>query len=108
MCIRDRGQANGQGKYIFSINPSVAINLAKVKASVTAQQYEETIDVNSQFQAGSFQGCLEYPANVIQTGMQFIFLFTGTTVNGNQNFSVTTNYTCLLYTSPSPRDGLLS
>jgi len=90
--IQVQGQADGQGNYIFSINPSVAINLTSVKASVAAQQYEETIQINEQFQAGTFQGVLQYDANVIQTGMQFSFEFVGTTAD-NQNFDVTTNYT---------------
>lgn len=91
--IQVQGQADGQGNYLFSIKPSVNINLASVKASVPAQQYEETIAVNSQFTAGQFEGCLQYPANVIQQGMQFTFVFTGTTVQGNANFTATTNYT---------------
>jgi hypothetical protein len=89
--IQVQGQADGQGNYIFNINPSAAINLTSVTASVPAQQYEETFNINEQFQAGTFQGILQYPANVIQTGMQFTFKFVGTT--GGQNFDVTTNYT---------------
>jgi hypothetical protein len=91
--IQVQGQADGQGNYIFYINPSVAINLTSVTASVPAQQYEETIDINEQFQAGTLQGCIQYDANVIQSGMQFTFRFVGTITNGGQNFDVTTNYT---------------
>ncbi len=91
--IQVQGQADGQGNYIFYINPSVAINLTNVTASVPAQQYEETIAINEQYQAGTLQSCIQYAENVIQTGMQFTFRFVGTITNGGQNFDVTTNYT---------------
>ncbi len=91
--IQVQGQEDGQGNYIFSINPNTGINLKAVLTSVAAQQYKQTIDVNKQFQAGTFQPCLQFPDNFIQDGMQFSFQFTGTTLNGNQNFGATTNYT---------------
>lgn len=91
--IQVQGQADGQGNYIFSINPSAAINLTSITASVASEQYEETIQINDQFQAGTFQGVLQYDANQIQTGLQFVFKFVGTLVDGGTNFDVTTNYT---------------
>lgn len=91
--IQVQGQADGQGNYIFSINPSAAINLTSIAASVASEQYEETIQINDQFQAGTFQGVLQYDANQIQTGLQFVFKFVGTLVDGGTNFDVTTNYT---------------
>lgn len=91
--IQVQGQADGQGNYVISINPNVAISLASVTASNPAQNYNQTININTQFQAGTFQPCLQFQANQIQAGMQFTFKFVGTTTNGNQNFNVTTNYT---------------
>ena len=91
--IQVQGQADGQGKYIFSINPSVAITVANVTPSVAAAGYQETIDVNAQFQAGTFQGLLQYTDTDVQQGQQWKFVFTGTTTNGNQAFNATTNYT---------------
>lgn len=93
LTIQVQGQEDGQGNYIFSINPNTGINLKAVLASVAAQNYKQTIDVNKQFQAGIFQPCLQYPVDFIQEGMQFSFQFAGTTLNGNLNFGATANYT---------------
>jgi hypothetical protein len=91
--IQVQGQADGQGNYIFYINPNVAITVANVTPSVAAAGYQETIDVNAQFTAGTFQGLLQYTATDVQQGQQWKFVFTGTTTNGNQAFNATTNYT---------------
>ena len=90
--IRVQGQVDGRGNYVFSINPNTGISLKAVLASIAAQQYKQTIDVNKQLQAGSFQPCLQYAIDFIQTGMQMTFEFTGTKVNTNQDFNSTSNY----------------
>ena len=82
--IQVQGQADGQGKYIFSINPSVAITVANVTPSVAAAGYQETIDVNAQFQAGTFQGLLQYTDTDVQQGQQWKFVFTGKRQTGTK------------------------
>jgi hypothetical protein len=91
--IQVKGENDGQGYYIFYIKPSVAINLESVTATVTSESYEQTIDVNTQFTAGTFQACLQYPENNIQTGLKFSFKFVGTLKSNDKAFEVTTNYT---------------
>jgi hypothetical protein len=73
--IQVQGQDNGDGFYYFYIKPSAAIDLETVTASVAAENYNQTIDINSPFEAGSFQACLQYPSNIIKTGYKFIFQF---------------------------------
>jgi hypothetical protein len=93
--IQVQGQADGQGNYIFSLNPSAEVTFSTITASVPAANYTESYDFSGfgEWQANNFQGFLAYDANVIEQGQAWTFKCDGKTVNDNKEFSVTVNYT---------------
>ena len=83
---------------------------------VAALNQNPAVETNNQQQSYIYNSNAQtYPQKTVQAGFYFDWMVTNTDTNNNNlqivgGNGVTINFpiTCLLYTSPSPRDGLLS
>ena len=90
-------QITGQGdpnSYTFGVKPSVDTKLTRVIASVPALQFSDTINnANANYVFSKDTTYALDPYQGVQTGQQWTFTFTGTTVSNNAGYTVTTNFT---------------
>lgn len=88
-------QQTGTGGAIdFLAKPSVDVKLTKVVCNLPSSAVSDTVVIttpNYTFSKDSFYIVNSYTG--VQTGQQWNFVYTGSTVSGNAGFTVTTNYT---------------
>jgi hypothetical protein len=87
----------GQGdpnSYTFGIKPSVDTKLTRIIASVPAVPFFDTLTSNNPNYVFSKDTTYALdPYQGVQTGQQWTFTFTGTTVSNNSGYTVSTNFT---------------
>ncbi len=90
-------QITGQGdpnSYTFGLKPSVDTKLTRIIASVPALQFFDTLNnTNTNYVFSKDTTYALDPYTGVQTGQQWTFTFTGTTVSNNAGYTVSTNFT---------------
>ncbi len=88
---------NGSGttqSYNFTFQPQVDVRLNYLIASLPAQQFSDSVPnttPSTVFSSSQAYGWYDYSG--VQSGQQWTFKFNGSTVNNNQAFTSTVNFT---------------